>query len=319
MNEPLPMSLSRRWGTLQFVKQTGPHEWHSECPRCGDNGHGGREWPDRWFMRDDGRPRGYCRRCMYQDFADSDQRTFKITAEERAHWLQERLTREEQAKQEAEHAIALLRREDAWLRWHETMSPQGYQFWASKGVEEWAINYYRLGYCESRTVWANGVEYVTPTATIPIFAPGWELVNVRHRLVNPPSPGDKYRPDRVGLPSALFLTDPDKQPEGECILVEGEIKAIVLRENISNLNVTIVGLPGKNPRKDLLDKLVRCDRIHIVLDPDATPQAIDIAKTLGVKRARVVSLPVKPDDAFTLYNETEERFFAAIRQARVAA
>jgi hypothetical protein len=149
-----------------------------------------------------------------------------------------------------------------------------------------------------------------------VFGVGWTLENLRHRLITPPTPDDKYRPDRAGLPQCLYLTNPDHEPHGETLLVEGEIKSIVVATRLDDPRLCIVGIPGKRIRDDMLGQLKHSDRVHIVLDPDATKQAIDIAKQLG-RRARVVTLPVKADDAFTQYGATPELFRAALRYGRV--
>lgn len=317
MNEPLPPALNRRWGHLQYIRQRGPREWSSACPKCGDMGHAGREWPDRFRMFDGDKSRCWCRHCGYQDFADSDRKDFVITPVMRQAWIEERLTREEQEKQAAERAIELLRKESSWLHWHEQMPAEGWQFWTDKGVPEWAVKFFQLGWCPDKIIWSNSLEYHTPTATIPVFGLGWNLLNIRHRLVNPPDPSDKYRPDRAGIPQTLYLTDLDKPPEGECLIVEGEIKAIVLRSRIDNPRLSIVGIPGKRVRRDLFAMLDRCERIYICLDPDANAQAHDLAGTLGKKRVRIINLPAKPDDCFTQYGMTEQEFTIALNHGRV--
>ena len=243
--------------------------------------------------------------------------TFKITPEMRAQWLAERMEREQSELHKAQRAIELLRHERKWIEYHDGLTDEhGLSFWHGKGVPDWAIDYYQLGWCPDKVIWRDNFEYHTPTATIPVFAPGWQLVNIRHRLINPPDPGDKYRPDRAGIPAALYLADPDKLPEGECILVEGEIKTIVVACNLDNPHLSVCGLPGKTPRPDLLASLDRCDRIHILLDPDAVRQSYEIAKQLG-KRARIVRMPCKPDDAFTMYDAAPRDFYAALRYGRL--
>ena len=316
MNEPLPPELSQRWGHLQYIRQRRANEWSSTCPKCGDTGHAGHEPPDRFRMFSDGKPRGWCRRCGYQDFADSDKKVV-ITPEERQAWIAERVKRERETIASAQHAIELLRSEATWLRYHENMGSAGRAFWESKGVPDWAQKYFQLGWCYDKTIWSHGEEYHTPTATIPVFGVGWELVNLRHRLINPTDPTDKYRPDRSGIPAALYLTDPDKKPQGQCILIEGEIKSIVTACHLDDPAYSIIGTPGKNPNTDRLKLLDECDRIWIVFDPDATAQAVEVARALGTKRARVVRLPVKPDDAFTMYGASKSDFVAALHSGRV--
>jgi hypothetical protein len=258
--------------------------------------------------------RGWCRACGYQDFADSNKRDTQITAEMRAQWLQERLAREEKEKHEAEHALELLRTEQAWIKYHAMLDAYSRHWWEVKGVSPSLINYFQLGYCPSRTIWTPQGEWMTPTATIPIFAPGWVATNIRHRLIHPPSPQDKYRPERSGLPAVPFLTIPDEQPRGEVILVEGEIKAIVVWQFIDG-KYPVIGLPGKRPRRDIVQILDQCDRIHIVFDPDAQTEALDFAQVIG-QRARLVTLPVKPDDLFVQHSGTATDFLGALKQGR---
>lgn len=310
----LPPTLARRWANLPDIYQRGPHEWSSSlCPQCGSGNHQ-HGTGDRFRMFDDGKPRCYCRHCGYTDFADSDNRTFVVTDEMKRQWLEERERREREELQRTQHALELLRKERAYIEWHNMIRQCGRNWWHSKGVSDYMIDLLKLGYCASKTVWyGDHQQCVTATATIPVFGPGWELMNVRHRLINPPEPNDKYRPDRAGLPASLYLTNPNDKPAGECILIEGEIKSIVVYDRIEPDRMYIVGLPGKSPSFKLLDSLSECDRVHIILDPDATDRAYSIAEYLGKKRARIISLPVKADDFFTLYGGTVSDFESAIK------
>jgi hypothetical protein len=310
--DQLPPELYRRWGHLRYVKRHG-QEWSAECPQCGESGHEGREWPDRFRMWTDP-ARGWCRRCGYNDFADSDRKT-EITEEQRKQWLEERLQREKRKQERIAESLHLLRKEQNWLRWHEGMNEQGREWWQGKGVPDWALGYYRLGWCDMHQFRDGDMRFETPTATIPVWAQDWELVNLRHRLINPPTGVGKYRQDRAGIPSSLYLTNPENEPAGETVLVEGEIKAIVVFSRLSDEGMTVVGTPGKSFSLDLLDALRGCDRVHIVFDPDAKAQAWRAARRIG-KAARVVYLPVKPDDAFTMYGANVGTFLDALRYGR---
>jgi len=55
--------------------------------------------------------------------------------------------------------------------------------------------------------------------------------------------------------------------------------------------------------------------VMICLDPDATDRANEMAGWFG-DRARVVQLPVKPDDFFTIEHGTVEDFRWFMRLAR---
>jgi hypothetical protein len=316
MSDTLPPELARRWGHLRFVKRHG-EEWSAECPVCSDSGHDGRDAPDRFRMWLNP-ARAWCRRCGYQDFADSDRPQTVITEEMRQEWLGERLAREEEKQSRLSETLELLRREESWLRWHETMREQGRAWWEAKGVPAWAIDYYRLGWCESHQFYGDGGYFETPTATIPVWSQGWVLVNLRHRLINPPDDAGKYRPERAGLPASLYLTNPDEAPGGKCILVEGEIKSIVVFSRMCDDGLTVVGTPGKAFSPSLLEELRDCERVWVVFDPDAKAQAWKAARVIG-DAARVVYLPVKPDDAFTQHGATPTTFREALRYGRQVA
>jgi len=313
MTDALPPELQRRWGHLRHVKGHGS-EWSAECPECGDNGHQGRDWPDRFRMWDNP-ARGWCRRCGFQSFADSDKPSAGITPEMRQEWVQQRIEREEEKQAAIAQTLSLLRKEQRWLKWHDDMQSLGRQWWNGKGVPNAFINYYRLGWCPDRRFYHDDKQYHTQTATIPVWGVNWELVNVRHRLLNTPPNCGKYRADRVGLPSNLYLTKPDEKPSGEVILVEGEIKSIAIFSRLCDDGYNVVGTPGKSFSPVLLDTLADCDRVWIVFDPDAKAQAWQTARRIG-EAARVCYLPVKPDDAFTLYGATSRTFQAALRYGR---
>lgn len=322
MREPdiLPPELARKWPMLRFVRRVSPVEFHAECPMCSDSGHVGRDWPDRFFMRTDGSPRGFCRRCGYQAFADEDKRDFVITSEMRAQWLEERLERERIARARMDETLELLKREQTWLRYYNSLTAEAVCWWGSKGVETDVMAYLKLGWCEARSFWDGQIEFTTPTATIPVWSPGWQIQNLRHRLVHPTRPDDKYRPDRAGLPASLYHANPNIIPQGRALIVEGEIKSIVVCDKLDGYNghsgLCVVGTPGKQFRKEILDIIkAQCDRVYIALDPDAKAQAWDTARYIG-KAARVVYLPCKPDDFFTQFGGTRQDFEAALRYGR---
>lgn len=313
----LPPELARRWGNLQFVKYHGNGEYSAECPQCSDGGHSGRDWPDRFRMWESP-ARGWCRKCFYQAFADDDKPGAQISDADRQRWVDERLQRELDAKAEIERRIAALEREQIWLRYHEGLTSDAMQWWASKGVPEYMVKSLMLGWCEHRRFFtsADG-EFYSDSATIPVFSPGWKIANVRHRVITPPG-SNKYLPDRAGLPASLYLTNPEEAPSGECVLVEGEIKSIVVYDRLDSYKLTVAGTPGKSFKPGLLAELGGCDRIWIVFDPDARLQAWKAAAALGGKRVRVVVPPCKPDDFFTLYGGSAEQFRQMLKYGRLA-
>lgn len=298
MNATPPYELTRLFPGKWDKKS--PTEWASACPECGGE--------DRfvvWTDREYPHWRYMCRRCnpdggwideLVPKLKEEYQR---MTPAERAKQAADRAAEQERRlSEEIERAQRLLRELQearAWLKYHQQQTDYSRRLWESWGIPEYWQDYWKLGYEPSRTIYAGGLDYTTPTMTIPVFeAQTWECVNVRHRLLKPPKPNDKYRPERSGLPAALFIAEPDRAIAGRTLLVEGEKKAMVSFITADDPELQVIGIPGKTPNRDLLGRLADCDPVYICLDPDADPKAI--ALTLGVERCRIMELPDKIDD-----------------------
>jgi hypothetical protein len=154
-----------------------------------------------------------------------------------------------------------------------------------------------LGCVDEYLYWCNGVEYVSPTATIPIFGKNYLPMNIKHRLIYPHNPKDKYRLEFSGVKNPLFLTNPGLPLDGEVVAIEGEIKAAVVWANIKNINRRVVGLPGCNPGKHIIDEFRGADRVVLVMDPGSEEQTKNLVGALGPDRCKVLITPEKVDDA----------------------
>ena len=65
--------------------------------------------------------------------------------------------------------------------------------WSARGIPpEWQYHY-KLGYCNAFRVSTNAGIMTTPSLTIPVYGKNWELLNIRHRLLNNVDPNDKYK------------------------------------------------------------------------------------------------------------------------------
>ena len=206
------------------------------------------------------------------------------------------------------------------------MEPAHRELWIKQGIIEYFIDYYSLGYCANHSTYYNGQEWHSPSMTIPHYGPGWNLTNIQHRLLNPPEPGDKYR-QMAGVPSAMFLTEPDEPLTGGVLVVEGAKKAIVTYTNIDpDLKLNVVAIPSKTPSADMLALLVDADPVYLALDPDAywpvntkdgkqlAPAVNRVASKLDRSRVIIVKLPCKPDDLFTQYGGKKEDLTPFIKQ-----
>lgn len=310
MNNPLPAELRRRWGDLPDIKQRGSNEWSSACPQCGGSNGLRRDLSDRFrmFGGDNGTgARGWCRQCSYFAFADDDQN--RPSPEQIQIATAERLRLAEQENRRIKEKLQRIADADFWKRWHDDMEPKHRELWERQGIIEYFQDYYRLGYCPDYKFHYGSEEKHSPTMTIPHYGPAWELVNIQHRLLQPPEPGDKYR-QMAGVPAAVFLTEPDEPLVGGVLVVEGAKKAIVTYSNIdTKLKLTVIAFPSKTPSSSMLEILDRAEPIYLALDPDAygtagakgKPAVNRIADRLGRERILLVKLPVKPDDFFVLF------------------
>ena len=303
--------ILKRWGL--DPKRMGD-ELHSACPRCMTG-------VDRFmiYLEDGGY---FCRQCGLKGWLDDDQRRFHPDPD--MLWNQEQ--HEEQERRHRKELVEVWRRGYAaglWQGYYHALleNPQSLSWWKHKGVSEWAIQTYKLGYCVARRVGTDKGVVTVPAYTIPIRRPSdGEIVNVHYRLDVPPEmekdigkyrgetlPGDEY------LPAAAFYSN--RKVNGPALVVEGAIKAMVLYERLER-KVQVVGLPSCLPSHFLIEELKSYDPVWIALDPGFTKQAERIAGFLG--RGSIVELPYKPDDAFVLHDMTVEQFRDYCRQGRRA-
>lgn len=217
----------------------------------------------------------------------------------------------------AQRALEDLQSARRWLEYHENLDtyPETRELWARRGIPQVYQDYWQFGYSPSyRAMTKNGL-LSTPTLTIPIYDKGWEILNIRHRLLNPLNPQDKYRPERSGLPAHPFMCDPDVGYDCERILIlEGEIKAAVTYITMDDPKLQMIGIPGKKITNDLHEKLTG-QSIWICLDPDAQEEADKLGKQL---HARIITFPFKIDDGILKHGLSRQAIQKAMRYGRNA-
>jgi hypothetical protein len=229
----------------------------------------------------------------------------------------ERAARElEETIAKAQAALRDLRAAERHLYYHQQMDELHRRaLWYERGLADWTIDFLKLGYCPSFNVGTKEGLLTTPTLSIPIFGKGWELLNIRHRLLTPRG-NDKYRPERSGLGAAPpLLFDPDLGYDTERILwVEGEIKAAVVGQTLDTPGIQIVGLPGKTNWRAMVEK-AKGKRNYINFDPGAEQDARAFAKEIG--GARIIRLPEKIDDYINRYRLGKAWLEASLKNARM--
>jgi len=231
-----------------------------------------------------------------------------------------RLADERMAKAALEHEEARLKVEAArkelqvaekHLYYHETMGEWAKQAWTERGLDESWQRFYYLGACDDFVI---GDGWHTPTLTIPIFDEERNVLNIKHRLINPQKPKDKYRPEKSGLgPFPPLLALPEMGYDGGTIIVvEGEIKAMVMWVRAENPDIQVIGVPGLSQFKSLSSRLFG-KNVYVLPDPGGEKEAYEFAKSVNGSFLR---LPDKPDDYVLKMNLHKDEIKALLKQAR---
>lgn len=232
----------------------------------------------------------------------------KRLADERAARAAAELA-DKQARMDA--ALRELRTAEKHLEYHNRMGQWARDMWTARGLTEDWQGYYYLGGCDDFIV--NGTHH-TPTLTIPIVDEERNLLNIKHRLINPQSPNDKYRPERGGLgPFPPLLACPEMGYDGGLVIVvEGEIKAMVTWAYANNSDWQVIGVPGRTQFKTLAEKL-KGKPVLVLPDPGAEAEALEFAKLTG---GRFLRLPDKPDDYILANQLGRNEIYHLTKQAR---
>ncbi len=315
----LPPQFAQYASELRYVQRVSDREYSAACPACGGDPHPDGEWPDRLRIFLDDHPLMWCRKCGEIFWPDKAPGYTPPSPQELEHWRRERERAELARKRSAERALENLRQERIWLKYHRALDDYGRRWWQDRGVAPSLQDWWKLGWRPDWIFTVNGKDYLTDSATIPIFDLDWKPVNVKHRLVAPPPSLGKYRYELSGQPQPLFIANPDNDLSGEVIVVEGEIKAMVVWATLADMNTRVVGIPGTHPSKDIIAKLAKAERLTLVMDPDAKRQAWELTKELGRERCRVLIPNIKIDDAIVACGMDKHDMLYLLRNALPAA
>lgn len=201
-----------------------------------------------------------------------------------------------QKREEYEKALGDLRRARSWEIYctNRENNDAARELWRNRGIPDDWQNYWSLGYDPDFAYKHDDQLYHSPSLTIPIFNGGDQPVNIRHRLLQPIDPQDKYRPDRPGLKALPFVADPVRVDlTDKALVVEGEIKAMVSYLWLNDDAFQVYGIPGKSSFGDLAARL-KDRQVWILFDPDASDKARDAALQVD---GRIIELTMKIDDA----------------------
>ena len=287
----LPPEFAALAGKVHHIQQHSPTEYSSSCPVCGDQGHTGKDWPDRFRLFVDEKVLGWCRRCghlWFPDMADPD--APKPTREQVDAWRKEQIAREEDRKRSAERALAHLQDSERWEFYYAQLDDMARAYWERRGIPQDWQSLWRLG-------WDRGHrfgDFVTDVATIPLFGTGWQIRQIKYRLIDEAK--GRYRYELSGVEGPAFLCDPDGDYSGHVYAIEGEIKAAVTFARLDDAGTAMIGMPGTNPGPSTLDMLRQAGRVTLVMDPNAKRDGIRLAREIGIGKTWLLVPPMKIDD-----------------------
>lgn len=195
--------------------------------------------------------------------------------------------------------------------YNSTMKGWAKNMWTERGLDEGLQSFFTLGACDDFIV--NG-DHHTPTLTIPILDEQRNLLNIKHRLVNPQKPKDKYRPETSGLGAfPPLLAIPEMGYDGDLVIVvEGEIKAMVTWSRLDQSDIQVIGVSGKSAFPKVAEQL-QGKNVLVIPDPQGEKEAYDLARQI---RGRILEVPAKIDDFLIQTKMTNNSFYTLIRQAR---
>ena len=259
---------------------------------------------------------------------DLDLTPAEIKARKAEYETERKRIKEERQQQRVEREQAALKQVSSLadlVSYYYSQVESALPYWNSQGIGRQLIESYRFGYAPLCPLLYPS-EVKQASYVIPYYESG-ELVSIRHRLSQPNGHG-KYRPQFAGLPPRLFNVDslkidmPFALNEGEFIIVEGEIKSVVLCER---LGCPVVGLPGaSNWRDEWADYFKNFHTAYWIPDPGLKPDIKDrviglVANGLKETNLTVVicSMSVKPDDYFVRWHGGVERFCGYLQRGRV--
>ena len=326
------LSLIEPDTTLRKVAAT---EYAGPCPKCGGQDRFRVNINKGWF----------CRKCLNDghiwhdeidyimwrdncDFASAYNKLggdARLSTEQRARIIAKRETqerkRQDDEQRQREQKIIALNAGNDWLEYHNNLDKLDKRhLWHERGLTDYFIDYYKVGYRPDMYYHKSRV----PSLTIPIFEPyeydKLRVMNIIHRILEPEK-GDKYRPHMAGLGKPLYRCDQFGQHtiDTECLIVEGEIKAMVTYQYLSGIKelefIQVVGISGKTTN-NIVEKIRPTAHCWICLDPDATAESESLALAIGRERCKIIDLPAKIDDMLNEGSLTKDDLVALFRGAR---
>lgn len=259
---------------------------------------------------------GYCDECGHTIKA-WQQVTNTITDEQR-EFARQRAEQFDRIREDVKReALARFTTAELWQELHRRLSAEHRAQWQAWGVPDDWQDYLELGYTPDKQYRdSEGNMRHTPAYTIPYFhytTDKPQFKTLQYRLFNPERPDDRYRFEH-GLSAAYYMTTPTDPIGDQAVICEGAKKGIVTR--IMLTDHTVLAVPAKGTWGGIVEAVKSCGRVWVLLDPDATLNAVKLARTIG-PQARVVRLAYKVDDAAIEMGLDRTDFAAILKWSRI--
>ena len=333
---PLPTEFAELQGKVDYVTKVTSTEYSASCPKCGGTVHPDRRFPDRFRMMLNARGLhkvfGLCRNCGYtwwqgkesgKEMTEEELEELRIAAERR----------ETEMLHQRRETVSQLEREKRWVEYMNNLTPELKEYYYKRGLNDFWILYWMLGYKEDTPVWLNNGYADIPSWSIPLIEPITRRVKqIKLRLEKGDSQVEgKYRNDYKGLLPHPFYCDLDSNAHNEIVIVEGEFKAMTTYITLDRPDIQCIGIPGNSPSEDTV-RIRRADVLYLILDEDSfvlknmeteypekitrAQRIIDILKeNKYIKKLKVVRLPSKVDDMILDGRLDKEKLEKALEEA----
>lgn len=204
-------------------------------------------------------------------------------------------------------ALEKLHRAQAWIGYHDNLTDTSRKIWRERGVADVWQDLWGLGYKDNFSYRTKIGKATSPTITIPLMSIDGEVLNVRHRILEPID-GDKYRPELSGLRAQPFIcnTDLDKGAQ-DLIIVEGEIKSMVVYQTYDKPGTQVIGVPSKSM---MIKAVHQAQGRNVIVIPDPDDDTI-------YSGCKVLKVPQKIDDMILEYGLDKTWLRNAAKQARI--
>lgn len=261
-------------------------EYSGPCPNCQSSSRlcwwpeGGRHYD--FFCFD-------CELCGY--IVDSSGNSPRFDPSWREEWQRKQAEAAAEYARDRKKWAARLNEKQTHVEYQENLNGHTQYVQDNWGLDRDTIKSRMIGYAPTCPTFSK-----SDSLTIPWFVKG-QVIEIRHRLLQPEEGKGKYRTQRSGPFNGLYNLDSLRSETDWIILTEGEFKVMVIEQH----GLSAIGLPGITCfQAEWADLFKHLRQVFIVFDPGRAEmewagKTAGMIAQAGVK-VRVAEMPDKVDD-----------------------